>query len=155
MANKARKQEEVWARRWHAMMERCYNPNHRDWDRYGGRGIRVCIEWHDKARYIAYMQGISGTATPNRSMTVDRIDNDGDYEPSNVRLASPTTQNRNRSCCYSMTAQGETHTVKEWARILGVPAYRLYRRHALGWTDAEIIQGHRDGRAAYGQQQAA
>jgi len=79
---------------WHMMMHRCGNPQVHNYSRYGGRGIKVCIRWHDLGAFIEDIENILGPR-PDK-YTLDRIDNDGDYEPGNVRWASPTMQAANR-----------------------------------------------------------
>jgi hypothetical protein len=77
---------------WHAMKGRCHCPTHHAYARYGGRGIRVCPEWH--ASFEAFLRDVG--LKPDRSFSLDRINPDGDYEPGNVRWADRSTQNRNR-----------------------------------------------------------
>jgi hypothetical protein len=77
-------------RSWMAMKSRCLNPNRRDYDRYGGRGITVCDDWLGFENFLADM-GIRP-----EGMTLDRIDPNGDYEPSNVRWATAKQQGRNQ-----------------------------------------------------------
>lgn len=74
---------------WRAMMRRCYNPADKDYPRYGGRGISVHEPWHD---YAVFANDIG---EPTGTETFDRIKTDGNYEPGNVRWATPTVQARN------------------------------------------------------------
>jgi hypothetical protein len=74
---------------WRAMMRRCYNQKAKDYPRYGGKGISVCKSWHDYATFANDM------GEPSGKETLDRINPNGNYEPSNTRWASPTTQARN------------------------------------------------------------
>lgn len=76
---------------WRAMKTRCTNPNSKDYINYGARGIRVCQEWMDS--FDAFYRHIGPRP---EGMTIDRIDNDGNYEPGNVRWADRSTQNRNK-----------------------------------------------------------
>lgn len=86
---------------WNDARQRCSNPNHPGWVNYGGRGIAVCAEWReDFAQFLADV-GERPPDPPDWPSSVsfwslDRIDNDGDYEPSNVRWADPITQRRNQ-----------------------------------------------------------
>ena len=77
-------------RSWMAMLERCSTPKHVAWDNYGGRGIRVCDRWKDFVNFLADM------GERPHGLTLDRINNDGNYEPGNCRWATRSEQSRNR-----------------------------------------------------------
>lgn len=81
-------------RTWEGMMARCYNANHLWYKRYGGRGVTVCASWHDAATFFTDIARLLGERPDG--MTLDRIDNDGNYEPGNVRWASRSTQTKNQ-----------------------------------------------------------
>ena len=76
------------------MMARCYNPGSPDYRDYGARGIRVCPQWHDVAKFIAWIEVNLGPRPDG--MSLDRIDNDGNYEPGKVRWATAREQRRNQ-----------------------------------------------------------
>lgn len=81
---------------WNMMKQRCENPNNRKYRRYGARGILVCDEWrNDPAAFIAWIEQNLGQRPAG--MTLDRIDNDGNYEPGNVRWATPRQQRANQT----------------------------------------------------------
>lgn len=79
---------------WNTMMQRCYNPNNKSYKNYGGRGVKVCLEWHDAKTFIADIERLLGPRPPG--MSFDRKNNDGDYEPGNMRWATPSQQALNR-----------------------------------------------------------
>ena len=79
---------------WCNMINRCGNPWNYEWHNYGGRGIRVYEPWHDVAVFIADIELLLGPRPAG--MSLDRIDNDGNYEPGNVRWATAAEQARNR-----------------------------------------------------------
>jgi len=76
---------------WAAMKQRCNNPLRAGWDQYGGRCISVCPRWDKFANFLADMG-----PTYQEGLTIDRIDNDGNYEPSNCRWATYAEQNKNK-----------------------------------------------------------
>lgn len=87
---------------WSAMISRCENPRNKRYAQYGGRGITVCLEWHDPARFVADVEAEIGPRPPGRTpggmslWTLDRRDNDGNYELGNIRWATWLQQRRNR-----------------------------------------------------------
>lgn len=110
------------------MLQRCENPNNDAYMHYGGRGIKVCDEWHDVKCFYEWAMSNGYDS----SLTIDRIDVNGDYEPSNCRWVSRKEQSNNRRCSVSVTHNGETHTISEWADILNMPYDTLYQYHRRG-----------------------
>lgn len=80
---------------WYGMIERCEHPGHKSYARYGGRGIAICARWHDVQLFIADIERLLGQRPPG--MSIDRINNDGNYEPGNVRWATASEQGLNRA----------------------------------------------------------
>lgn len=77
---------------WAAMRYRCLNPSSSSWKWYGGRGITICDRWRDD--FVAFLEDVGPRPSPEHSL--DRIDVDGNYEPGNVRWATPSEQQRNK-----------------------------------------------------------
>ncbi len=113
---------------WRAMIGRCQNANSDDYEYYGGRGIRVCERWLDYVNFLSDMGERPG------KMEIDRIDNDGNYEPDNCRWASRTTQNRNSRHARMITYNGKTQCVSAWAEELGMSYVQLSHRLCRGMT---------------------
>jgi hypothetical protein len=97
---------------WRAMHFRCYQRSHEAWERYGGRGITVCDQWHGYGPFREW--ALSGGYAAD--LTIDRIDNDRGYEPSNCRWITLQDQQRNRRDNIKVSAFGETKTAMEWSR---------------------------------------
>ena len=81
-------------RTWESMLQRCFNERHRNYEDYGGRGITVCPQWQDSKVFLEFCDTVLGQRPEGYSL--DRIDNDGNYEPSNVRWADAKTQSNNQ-----------------------------------------------------------
>lgn len=116
------------------MLNRCRNPRTPGYERYGGRGITVCDEWSDLAHFLADMG-----PRPSPTHSVDRIDNDGNYEPGNCRWASKSEQQRNRSNNRLLTHNGEVRCVTEWAEVRGLTTGIIMSRLLLGWSIADTL----------------
>lgn len=114
---------------WQAMLNRCRNPNVVEYKYYGARGVRVCERWLTFEHFLADV----GRAPPGTSL--DRINNDGDYEPSNVRWATRHEQAHNKSNNRLLSFKGQTKILADWARDLGVtPGALIHRLDYKGWS---------------------
>lgn len=109
-------------RSWLHMNQRCNNPNNTSWPSYGGRGIKICSEWED---FVIFLQDMG--ERPD-GMTLDRINNDGNYEPSNCRWATVSQQADNTSKTVYLTYEGQIKTVMQWAEEFGMKHSTLYSR---------------------------
>ncbi len=116
-------------RAWNGMHGRCENPRVPIYPRYGGRGISVCERWKSFENFLADM----GMA-PSKSYQIDRIDNDGNYEPSNCRWATASQQARNRRTNKLFFIDGEMLCACEIAERFAMRVDRLYARLNHGWT---------------------
>lgn len=115
---------------WYTMLRRCENPNNSAYKYYGGRGIAVCEEWHDVQVFIDWALANGW----KRGLTIDRIDNDGNYEPSNCRWATPKEQARNRRSNHLIAFNGKTQCLTDWAEETGVKWQTLVSRiDTLHW----------------------
>lgn len=113
---------------WDGMRQRCSNPNDANFARYGGRGIRICERWESFEAFLSDM----GTK-PSPKMSIDRINNDGNYEPSNCRWATSEEQARNRRSNKLLSFDGKTMVLREWASVYGIAHQTLNWRIGKGW----------------------
>lgn len=111
---------------WQGIKKRCYNPKDVRYDRYGGRGIRVCDEWRDDFSTF-YKWAIENGY--EESLTIDRIDNNGDYCPDNCRWTNKREQARNRSSNIKITIGNATKTLTEWCEIFGLDVSTIHARY--------------------------
>jgi len=118
---------------WKSMLDRCTNPNHPSWGRYGGRGIVPCKRWLKFENFYADM----GPRPDGTSL--DRIDNDKGYTPKNCRWATQLQQHNNKSSNVHMTIDGVTRTISEWARHFGIKYSVVKTRYAKGITGIELF----------------
>lgn len=118
---------------WLQMRHRCRNPNDPAYHDYGGRGIQVCKAWEDFSQFLADM----GQRPSGHSL--DRINNDGNYEPSNCRWAPQSIQIRNRRNTRNITLNGVTMCLNDWAKKIGVSINRLQYRYERGMSAEEIL----------------
>lgn len=122
---------------WCGMKSRCSaKPGERWYANYSSRGINVCDEWkHDFLSFYNW----SICNGYQQELTIDRIDNDGDYSPRNCRWATVKQQLNNTRVNHRITCRNETHTISEWAKILGVNSGAIYRRIYKGWSAEDAL----------------
>jgi len=122
---------------WLNMKNRCTNTNHRDYHRYGGRGISVCQEWTHS--FISFRDWSISNGYDD-TKTIDRIDNNQNYTPSNCRWTTPAVQANNKRNNHLLEYNGETRTISEWAKELNVrPGVIFDRINRLGWTIEDAL----------------
>lgn len=129
---------------WQNMKERCRNPRNKHYYRYGGRGIGVCDRWEKSFPNFVEDMG----ERPSSQHSLDRIDNDGNYEPGNCRWATGIQQCRNTRRNRILTFNGKTMTLPEWAEATGIPYVRLASRIQKGWSAERALTVLIDGRTA-------
>ena len=113
---------------WRKMRDRCLNSNSGSWANYGGRGITICDRWSTFENFLADM------GERPEGLSIDRIDNDGNYEPGNCRWATAKEQARNTRANVLYEYEGETLCVSEIAERSGVDRDLLSGRLGLGWS---------------------
>lgn len=116
---------------WNTMRHRCYNPKNCKYKNYGGRGIVVCKEWAYKFKPFFKWAMANGY---QNGLTIDRIDVNGNYEPTNCRWITMREQYRNRTDNRYVTYKGETKPVVQWCEDLGLPYSTIRARILVGWT---------------------
>lgn len=122
---------------WVDMRRRCQDPKSRIYAAYGGRGISVCARWSE-----SFEDFYSDLGPRPDGRSLGRIDNDGDYEPGNVRWESPKQQARNRRSTRHIAAFGEVKTAPEWLedeRCRVTNKYAIYERINRGWSPERAI----------------
>lgn len=119
---------------WAAMLDRCRLKTDAGYKNYGGRGIEVCDRWYDFANFYSDMG-------PRPSgYTIDRINNDGNYEPGNCRWATRAEQNRNSRNCHWLTVDGETKLIIDWSRQYGIGEGIIRTRLIRGWSVEDAVK---------------
>lgn len=111
-----------------AMWARCTYDKHPAYHQYGGRGIAICERWSDFENFLADMG-----ERPSKKHSLDRVNNNGNYEPGNCRWATWKEQARNRSSNRVLTFNGRSATMVEWAELAGIKYTTLRARLKLGW----------------------
>ena len=120
---------------WGSMIQRCLNPKHRAYARYGGRGITVCDRWRHS--YENFLADMGRRPTPKHSL--DRIDNDLGYSPDNCRWTSAKRQMRNRATNLQITYGAVIRPLAEWSDVTGLPRTTISNRLIRGWTIGQAL----------------
>lgn len=120
---------------WGAMIQRCNNPKAHAFENYGGRGVKVCERW--RWSFVAFLEDMGPRPTDRHEL--DRIDTNGDYEPSNCRWVLPVVNIRNRRCTVKLTYAGETLPLGKWSERIGIPQSVIAQRIRAGWSIARAL----------------
>ena len=124
------KRTKEW-RTWNGMIRRCRYRSMDRYHRYGGRGIKVCQRWLDSFSNFLEDMGFA----PSSNLSLDRIDNDGNYEPENCRWATNSEQIKNSSRARLITFRGQTKNIGDWAKESGINRQTIQMRlDTYGWT---------------------
>ena len=123
------------------MKSRCYNPKEEHYYRYGGRGITVCNEWLGENGFMNFVKWAKENGY-KEGLSLDRIDNDGNYEPSNCRWVSYKVQNNNKRNNFLVTIYNRTQTLSEWCDEKNLNYSKIQSRLKRGWLleDAMTIE---------------
>lgn len=119
---------------WSGMHTRCYNPNNPKYPRYGGRGIKVAPRWWHFEEFLSDMG-----KKPSPEMSINRIDNDGDYEPGNCEWADDFKQQSNTSTNRRIELDGESKILAQWSRESGLGEGTIRSRIASGWDKQSAL----------------
>jgi hypothetical protein len=117
------------------MKQRCNHPLNESYKNYGGRGIKVCDRWNESFTNFITDMGIR----PSKSHSLDRIDNNGSYEPGNCRWATRDIQNNNTRFNRHITYKGETKNITQWALELGIRPVLISQRLSRGWGEEKSL----------------
>jgi hypothetical protein len=116
---------------WYSLISRCHNQHDKDWRNYGGRGIAVCERWRVSFDLFLRDMGLR----PTDSHQINRINNDGNYEPSNCEWTDRQKQNRNKRTNRIILFNNKNLCLKEWEEITGIPSRIIrYRLDKLRWS---------------------
>ena len=126
-------------RSWSAMKQRCYNSLCENFKYHGGRGIKVCEQWHEFKNFHSDMGSMPD------GLTLERIDNEKGYCPDNCTWATHKEQQRNTRRNVNLTVDGVTQAMSAWAEQVCIPYTAIKSRHRRGWPDRECVYGRQKG----------
>ena len=124
------------------MLQRCEDSSTVHYANYGGRGIKVCEEWHDFWNFVKWSDSIGGRP---KGYTLDRIDTNGNYEPDNCRWADWHTQSTNKNSNIILSHNGISKTLSEWAKELKLSDQAMYNRYKRGWNEDDMFLPNQSG----------
>lgn len=119
---------------WSSMKERCLNPSHQAYERYGGRGITVCDRW------LVFENFFCDMGMPPKGFSLDRSNNNLGYSPENCRWVSKKEQQINTRAAHIINHDGFSLTVSDWARKLGVSRNRITSRINRGMSERDALK---------------
>ena len=122
-------------RTWRQMKVRCLNHKNKYYNSYGGRGISICDEWVDS--FTSFFSCVG--KKPSAQHSIDRINNDGNYEPGNVKWSTRMEQQHNTQRVRKLTYLGETLCIREWSRKIGRSANTITKRLNRGWPIENVL----------------
>lgn len=123
---------------WANIKTRCYNSLDQHYKRWGAKGITMCEEWRNN--FMSFYNWSMENGYKD-DLTIDRIDNGGNYEPSNCRWVTIAENNRNKPYIKLISYNGKTQTIGQWTKELGLGKETIRERLKRGWSDIEAITG--------------
>lgn len=123
---------------WHSMYCRCYYKSTNQYKNYGGRGIKVCEEWKHMEGFIKFYNWAINNGY-NDNLTLDRIDNQKDYSPTNCKWSTPKEQSNHKTNNLMITYAGETKTAKQWCEQYDISQTTFSDRLKRGWTIEQAL----------------
>lgn len=118
-------------RTWRHMLDRCENPRDKAYPLYGGKGVKICLEWHELEKFI---QWALKNGYDDDKLTLDRIDVQGNYEPSNCRWITNEKQQSNKRNNSILVYNGMSRTKGQWSKITGISRSTINYRLKIGWS---------------------
>jgi hypothetical protein len=123
-------------RSWTSTLTRCTNPRHEYYNRYGGRGITICDRWRDSFQAFYADMG----PKPGPEYTIERENNDGNYEPGNCKWDTRKNQARNRSTNHLIQHDGQMKTSIELGELVGVSRQAMVQRQRYGYNNEQLTK---------------
>lgn len=120
---------------WQGMKQRCYDSNTKEYRLYGERGIGICKEWMTSTCFLEWAMG-NGYED---HLTIDRINNDGNYEPDNCRWATLKEQARNKRNTHTLSIGAESMCISAWSALLDIPINTIVNRLSRGLSDIDAL----------------
>ena len=120
---------------WLSMKQRCFNPNHKFYSDWGGRGITVCDRWKNSFEDFFADMG----SRPSSKHSLDRIDNDGDYQKDNCRWSTRVEQANNKRNNRLITIGCVTLNLKQWTTEMGFGEKVIFDRLKMGWSESDAV----------------
>ena len=119
---------------WKNMKQRCLNPNNKRYSDYGGRGITICDRWLNLDNFLADMG-----SRPTAKHSLDRIDNDGDYQKDNCKWSTRVEQENNKRSNRLITIGCVTLNLKQWTTEMGFGEKVIFERLKMGWSESDAV----------------
>jgi len=125
---------------WRSMLKRCYLPSNPSYKHYGAREINVCDEWRDKEQGFIHFYEWAIANGYKEGLILDRINVNGNYEPTNCRWVTPKVSANNKRNNVPVTIKGVTKNLYEWEKATGIRYQTIADRIKRGWKDEDLLK---------------